>query len=143
MRRFPAASKLYFAAFLWFFVVSCAGECHAILIDDFSIDQFGIVTGQQAAESYFEHPGLLGGARRIGGGGVSAGVSGGQFFILPRDDFPGGAGVSWSGVRGLNNLSLDLSGDSGLEVTISDVAGSVLTLFTIKSDGFRRQHAAV
>jgi hypothetical protein len=138
MRQHPAVFTFVIVSAMAFHHVSL---CHAVLIDDFSIDQVGYSTNQNAAYDVLQHPGLLGGAREIWGGGASipgacseceiaAKVTGGRFQVFPGNDCPGTGNLTW----GLNfDLGLDLSESTAIQIQIAELTGVAQTRISIYS----------
>jgi hypothetical protein len=143
-RTIKRAPKPCIAVISCFLAASCAANCHAILIDDFSIDQAGISTDRVAKVGHLPHPDLLSGERSVWVGGFpgacvceqSAKVEGGQFVV----NRAGGVGWGWR-----FDMSLNLSGQTGIQVAISELTGTGRTQFSIQSgihsNNYRNWHS--
>jgi hypothetical protein len=148
--RLPIAIGLLIPSMLGSAIPVVAQE---IVVDDFSISQVGISTNQTAAFDSLISPYVLGGRRTLWGGGGSypgncasseckTEVAEGQMLITPGADCGGTGTVTWSGIDSgsetifANSLNLDVSHYLGIQIEISNIVGSVETLFTISSGGY-------
>lgn len=124
-----------------------AGQCVAadrLLIDDFSIDQQGFVTGSAAAGDLLLDPRLFGGGRVVWGGGsnnspvcptcmVAASVHSGNFEVSVGDILYGTGNVTWPSLDPMDTSKFDLSGYKFILLDVSDVTKAVNVRIIFKS----------
>lgn len=136
--------QLLFRAMFAVLVIQSAIQCLAmdsLLIDDFSVEQTGFVTGELAAFDLLTDSRLFGGSREIWGGGsfscpgcsIGAMVQSGVFAIEKTPSSYAGTGnVTWPSLH--STTTLDISDFSLIQLDIEHLVGSINSRITIVDD---------
>lgn len=145
-------AKFLLLVFNLYFLASSNLIAGSVLIDDFEVDQVGILTDQYAAYDTLFDNRLFGATRTLWGGGasvngncettrMSTSVSDGSMRITNGSDCYGAGNVTWG--YGQQDLNRDFSNHQGIQIDVSEIIGVAWTRISISSGSAATQRLDV